>query len=114
MSETIRRHPWLSIRSAITCNQLPGLNTPTLAGEACFCAYTPEPEVIRMAARLQEESATALLETTFPNRLEPERVTTPLLVLGAEGDGGVTRTKCVQRYMQITPKPNSFPVWDTT
>lgn len=43
-----------------------------------------------MAAQLQEESSTALLETVFPNRLKPEWVTTPLLILGAEYDGGVT------------------------
>ena len=67
-----------------------GLNTPVLAREAFFCAHTPEAEVIRLAARLQEESTTALLETVFPNRLEPERITAPLLVLGAECDAGVT------------------------
>jgi len=86
----MKRHPWLSVRAAVTGKQLPGLNTPTLAREAFFCAHTPEPEVIRVAARLQEESSTALLETVSPNRLKPERVTAPLLVLGAECDGGVT------------------------
>ena len=53
-------------------------------------ALTPESEVVRCAAQLQEESSNALLETVFPNRLKPERVTAPLLVLGAECDGGVT------------------------
>ena len=48
----MKRHPWLSIRAAITGKQLPGLNTPTLAREAFFCAHTPEPEVVRMAAQL--------------------------------------------------------------
>jgi pimeloyl-ACP methyl ester carboxylesterase len=86
----MNRHPWLSIRAAITGKQLPGLNTPTLAREAFFCAHTPEPEVVRMAAQLREESSTALLETVFPNRLKPEPVTAPLLVLGADCDGGIT------------------------
>ena len=86
----MKRHPWLSIKAAITGKQLPGLNTPKLAREAFFCSHTPESEVLRCAAQLQEESSNALLETVFPNRLKPERVTTPLLVLGAESDGGVT------------------------
>jgi pimeloyl-ACP methyl ester carboxylesterase len=85
-----KRHPWVSVRTIITGKVLPGLNTPKLAREAFFCAHTPEAEVVRCAAQLQEESPTALLETMFPNRLKPQRVTTPMLVLGAECDGGVT------------------------
>jgi pimeloyl-ACP methyl ester carboxylesterase len=69
---------------------LPGLNTPKLAREACFCAHTPEAAVVLYAAQLEEESPTALLETMFPNRLKPQRVTMPVLVVGAECDGGVT------------------------
>ena len=48
------------------------------------------------------------------NRLKPERVTTPLLVLGAESDGASHRTKCAQRHVHIAPKPNSSPTWATT
>ena len=84
-----KRHPWVSVRTIITGKVLPGLNTPKLAREAFFCAHTPETEVVRCAGQLQEESPTALLETMFPNRLKPQRVTTPVLVLGAECDGGV-------------------------
>jgi pimeloyl-ACP methyl ester carboxylesterase len=86
----MKRHPWLSVKAAVTGKQLSGLNTPTLAREAFFRAHTPEPQVIRVAAGRQEESSKALLETVFPNRLKFERVTAPLLVLGAECDGGVT------------------------
>ena len=110
----MKRHPWLSIRSAITGKQLHGLNTPKLAREAFFCAHTPESQVVRCATQLQEESSNALLETVFPNRLKPERVTAPLLVLGAESDGASHRTKCAQRHVHIAPKPNSSPTWATT
>ena len=34
----MKRHPWLSIKAAITGKQLPGLNTPKLAREAFFCS----------------------------------------------------------------------------
>lgn len=67
----MKRHPWLLVRGAIRGKQLPGLNTPKLAREAFFCAHTPEAEVVRCAAQLQEESPTALLERMFPNRLKP-------------------------------------------
>lgn len=68
-----KRHPWVSVRTIITGKVLPGLNTPKLAREAFFCAHTPEAEVVRCAAQLQEESPTALLETMLPNRLKPQR-----------------------------------------
>ena len=92
VGQTLRRmklHPWLTAKAAFTGKSLPTLNTPQLAREAFFSARTPESDVVRYAQRLQEDSPKALSEMMF--RLPKAKlITTPLLVLGAECDGGVT------------------------
>jgi pimeloyl-ACP methyl ester carboxylesterase len=89
-SRQFRRHPWLVTRAIVTGKSLHCINTPKLARESFFCALTPEAVVARCAERLQEESAKIPLELTLLNLPEPERVTTPTLVLGSEGDASVT------------------------
>lgn len=86
----VKRHPWLFITSAITGKQLPGLTPLPLAREAFFSAHTPESIVVQCAAKLQEESAKALSETLSSKGIDVNRIQTPMLVLGAESDGGVS------------------------
>jgi pimeloyl-ACP methyl ester carboxylesterase len=86
----MQRHPWLFIKSTVTGKQLPGLTPLPLAREAFFSPHTPEHIVVQCAARLQEESAKALAETLFSKGIDPKRIKTPLLVMGAESDGGVS------------------------
>ncbi|OBK63101.1 alpha/beta hydrolase [Mycobacterium colombiense] len=85
-----KRHPWLLIKTSLTNNTVQMINTPARAREALFSARTPEADVLRWAARLQNESQRALLDMLFLNLPVPERVTAPLLVLGAECDGSIT------------------------
>lgn len=85
----MRVHPWLVTRALITGKSLRSVNTPELARESFFSAQTPGSEVVCYAARLQEESARVALDMTR-NLPRPKRVTTPLLVLGAECDGIIT------------------------
>lgn len=86
----VRRHPLLFVKSVVTGKQLPGLTPLPLAREAFFSPHTPEEIVVRCAARLQEESIKALAGTMSAKGVEPGSVDTPLLVLGAECDGGVS------------------------
>lgn len=82
-----RRHPWLMARASCTGRTLRNVNTPRLAREQLFSPVTPESQVVRYAARLQEESARALFcDMLFWNLIEPHRVRTPMLVLGADYD----------------------------
>ena len=81
-----RRHPWLMTRAMITGMSLSTVNTPELARESFFSAHTPESEVVRYAAQLQEESARAIPDM-MRNLPKPEHVNTRLVVLGAECDG---------------------------
>ena len=83
-----RRHPWLITKGLITGNALLAVGTPDLARESFFSARTPESDVVRYAARLNSESQRVVLDTMlFLPR--PKRVTTPLLVLGAEFDRSI-------------------------
>ncbi len=85
----LRRHPWHFTKLTVTGKSLPYVSTPELARERFFSPHTPEPLVRRYAARLQEESARAGLDGLV--RLpKPDRVRTPVLVLGAAQDGAVT------------------------
>jgi pimeloyl-ACP methyl ester carboxylesterase len=83
-----RRHPWLITKGLITGDVLLAVGTPELARESLFSARTLESEVVRYVARLNGESQRVALDTMlFLPR--PKRVTTPLLVLGAELDRSI-------------------------
>jgi pimeloyl-ACP methyl ester carboxylesterase len=86
----MKRHPWHFTTAAMTGNTLHRVNTPELAREKFFSRQTPEADVVRHAARLQEDSRRAGLDSPLFTRNGPKRVTTPLLVLGAECDGSLT------------------------
>lgn len=86
----MRRHPWLALKSTFTGRQLPGLTPLPLAKEAFFSPKTPEDIVSRCSARLQEESAKALVDTMSWKGIDVTRVKAPLLVMGGVADGGVS------------------------
>lgn len=85
----LRRHPWHFAKLSITGESLPYVSTPDLARERFYSPQTPEALVRRYAARLQEESSRSGIDglVKLPR---PERVTAPVLVLGALEDGAVT------------------------
>jgi pimeloyl-ACP methyl ester carboxylesterase len=85
----MKRHPWHFIKLSITGKSLAYVNTPQLARERFFTAQMPDSQVIDYATRLQEESGRAGIGSVL-NRARPKRVTTPLLVLGADDDGATT------------------------
>lgn len=88
----MRRHPWHFAKLTVSGRSLPYVSTPELARERFFSPDTPEDLVRRYAARLQEESARSGLDglVKLPR---PARVSAPVLVLGADEDGAVTRAE---------------------
>jgi pimeloyl-ACP methyl ester carboxylesterase len=89
-----KKHPWTFVKSAITGKSLSLVKAPERAREHFFSARVPESEVVRYAAALGEEWGGRLtLDLGVLNLPKPERVTTPLLVLGAELDGCVTEAE---------------------
>jgi pimeloyl-ACP methyl ester carboxylesterase len=90
-SREMKRHPWISLRTAITTKSLHGFNTPERARQYFYSAGTPESDVARHSARLQEEFAGKMtVDTVLRNLPEPQRIRAPMLVLGAECDGCFT------------------------
>lgn len=86
-----KRHPWHAIKMVVTGKSLPYINTAELAREKFFSARTPESEVLKTATRLQEDSARVSIDCLLLRLPRPDRVTAPVLVLGAEDDGTHTR-----------------------
>lgn len=86
MLRLTKRHPWLMMQATISGKSLRCVNTPERARELLFSAATPESDVVRYAARLNEECQRALFDAMLFEPPRPKRVTTPLLILGAEDD----------------------------
>jgi pimeloyl-ACP methyl ester carboxylesterase len=86
-----KRHPLRLLRAFATTKSLHVVNTPELAREHFFSPGTPEPDVVRCVTRLGEEYVGRLvLDEVLLNLPKTERVTTPMLVLGAACDGCFT------------------------
>lgn len=83
----MRRHPLRSARAMIRGTSLGALNTPRAARENFYSTSASESDVERYTALLNEEFlGRQTLDLTVLSLPKPERVTTPLLVLGAECD----------------------------
>ena len=80
------RHPLVFMKANLTMSMLPMLSTPQLAQEALFSADMPEHKVRSYFTRLQDESFRAYLDMMGLSLPRPERVKTPILVLGAADD----------------------------
>src|SRR6185312_14097755 len=85
-----RRRPSMTIESWSDPTLLKFLATPALAREYLFCADTPEDVVEACRQRAGAESVRAAMTDPIIRRVRTKRVTTPILVLGAEYDGFVS------------------------
>lgn len=105
-----KRHPWHFARSVATTKSLHGFSSPELARESFFSETTDESDVKRYAARLGEEFAGRLtLDTVLLELPKPNRVRTPLLVLGAECDGCITLKEVHATARAYRTKAEIFP-----
>jgi pimeloyl-ACP methyl ester carboxylesterase len=86
-----RKHPWLMAKSMATGKSLRFFGTAQLAREHLFSAATAESDVRRHMARLNEESQRMTVDALVLRLPKVNRVTTPLLVLGADDDAMITR-----------------------
>jgi alpha-beta hydrolase superfamily lysophospholipase len=83
-----RRHPCLTATELAKTKSLRSIGgTPELARESFFSELTPHADVVRSTAQLGEEFlGKHVLDMLVLNLPKPNRVTSPLLVLGAEDD----------------------------
>lgn len=81
-----RRRPLLFAKINLTLSLAPMIATPELAREAFFSADFPDDELRSYWKLMQDESYMAFLDMVALNLPRPERVKTPVLVLGAARD----------------------------
>ena len=105
----MRDHPWNFTKMIFTGKALPYISTPLLARERFFSAQTPDSHVVDCAARLQEDSARVGLDCLVLSLPRPKRVTTPLLVLGADDDGAHTRKEILCPAQAYHTEESSSP-----
>jgi pimeloyl-ACP methyl ester carboxylesterase len=85
-----RRRPSMTMEAWSDRTLLKFLATPALAREYLFSADTPEAIVESCRQRAGAESVRAAMTDPMLRRVKTRRVTTPMLVLGAERDGFVS------------------------
>lgn len=83
-------HPWAAMRANTIGQSHEIFNTPRLAREHLFSPHTPDDIVESCAARVEPDSMRAVFLNQLFNLPDPKRITTPLLVLGAEDDGMIS------------------------
>jgi pimeloyl-ACP methyl ester carboxylesterase len=85
------RHPLAVVKANMSLRLRHLVATPALARQAFFSEDIPADRFAKYFARLQEESYRVFLDMLALDRPRPDRVRTPMLVLGAERDTFFTR-----------------------
>jgi pimeloyl-ACP methyl ester carboxylesterase len=85
-----RRHPLAFANVNVTLSLLPVIATPQLAREAFLSQDVPDDQLLAYWQQMQDESYRALLDMVALELPHPEKVTTPVLVLGAARDTMLT------------------------
>jgi len=83
---TARRQPWAFAKVNLTMSLLPMIATPELVGEAFFSKDLPKELLLEYWKQTQDDSFRAFLDMVALDLPKPEKVKTPLLVLGAARD----------------------------
>jgi alpha-beta hydrolase superfamily lysophospholipase len=81
-----RRHPLVFAHVNSTFSLLPVIATPQLAREAFFSDDLPEDRLVEYWQRMENESFRAFLDMVALDLPKPDKIKTPLLVLGAARD----------------------------
>jgi pimeloyl-ACP methyl ester carboxylesterase len=105
----IRRRPSDFAKMTITGKALPYITNPQLARERFFSSHTPEADVRKYAARLQEDSSRIGIDCLLLRLPRPKRVQAPMLVLGAAEDGAHTRREVVATARAYGTNAEFFP-----
>ena len=87
---TARRQPWVFAKVNLTMSLKPLLANPQLLGEAFFSADLPNELLVQYWKQTQDDSFMAFLDMVALDLPKPEKVKTPLLVLGAARDNMIS------------------------
>jgi len=81
-----RRHPLIFAKVSLTFRLFPLVATPQLAREAFFSDDLPDEQLLEYWKQMQDDSFRAFLDMVALDLPKPEKVKTPLLVLGVARD----------------------------
>ena len=81
-----RRRPWVFTKVSLTLSLKPFIATPELVGEAFFSRDLPREQLLAYWKQTQDDSFRAFLDMVALDLPKPDKVKTPLLVLGAALD----------------------------
>ena len=94
----------------MTRNPLNIYDGPARVREILFSEHTPEPVVGKCFSRLSPVSYRVMvLDMTLTNRVRPEMVSAPLLVVGGECDGHITKMELQATARAYNLVPEVFP-----
>jgi pimeloyl-ACP methyl ester carboxylesterase len=85
-----RRHPLIFLKVNLTFSLIHNVSTPELYKEAFFSAGINGNELEKYHEQLQDESMRAYIDMLALNLPHPEKVNTPMLVLGATDDNMIS------------------------
>lgn len=103
------RHPLTFLKVCLTFSLIHNVGTPALYKEAFFSTSIPEKELTTYHARLQDDSFRAYLDMMALNLPRPEKVNTPLLVLGATDDNLISYNEVEATAMSYNTRAEFFP-----
>jgi pimeloyl-ACP methyl ester carboxylesterase len=103
-------HPLIFLKINTTLRLSPLVETPSLTHEAFFSADMPAEKVHTYWTRMQNESYRASLDMMLLSLPRPQRVQTPLLVLGGERDTIFRRTEVEATARAYHAEAKLFPM----
>lgn len=89
--KTARVHPAVFAKVNLTFSLLPTISSPALARQEFFSDDVPDEVLVGYWRQMQDDSYMAYLDMVVLDLPNPEKVTTPVLVLGAERDAMLSR-----------------------
>lgn len=104
-----RRYPLIFLKANLTFSLIHRISTPELYKEAFFSANIPESELTTYHARVQDDSYRAIVDMNFLNLPRPEKINTPMLVLGTTADAQVTSDEVEVTAKAYNTRAEFFP-----
>jgi len=104
-----RRHPLTFLKVSLTFSLIHNVSTPELYKEAFFSANIPGRELTAYHARVQDESFRAYVDMMALNLPRPEKVNTPMLVLGTTDDNLITSSEVEATAKAYNTRAEFFP-----
>ena len=103
------RHPIAFLKANLTLSMYPIIETQALTKEAFFSDDFPQNKLAKYFCEMGDESYRAYLDMLLLNRPDPNRIITPMLVLGAEEDKIISTGEIEQTAQTYDTEVKIFP-----